>query len=443
MCLPVNDDGTAAGHVIKYNASDSSLGRRAVRWDGTGADAVELGILGVDASEKTEVKAFAINSSGTAVGEAKKYVSGVDMGYCAARWDASGTGASELENIWTKSSGYSNTHAYAINSSGITVGNTTKYDGDEDRGTRAVRWDASGKALELENLGELSAGHALGIANCINSSGLIAGSSLKVDGITGHSLGAYCVRWDASGAIVAELQNLWSSGSGISISNAFAMNESGTVVGSSRKYDAVTGDGLGDRAVRWDGSGITATELECLGTDDEEVSQSIAVAVNDAGTAVGYSDKYDGSDNLGSRAVRWDASVSTATELGDLGTSPEGITNSFAIAINASGTAVGYANKYDTGVFVGRRAVLWGDDGAAVDLNTLIAPDSGWTLSEAWGISNTGWVAGIGDYDPDGAGGQEPYVRAFLVQVPEPSGLTLLIGVLLGAFFWRRRRNFP
>src|SRR3954469_25402955 len=39
----VNDGGTVAGSAYKYDSSGASLGLRAVRFDGSGAAAVELG----------------------------------------------------------------------------------------------------------------------------------------------------------------------------------------------------------------------------------------------------------------------------------------------------------------------------------------------------------------------------------------------------------------
>ena len=58
-----------------------------------------------------------------------------------------------------------------------------------------------------------------------------------------------------------------------------------------------------------------------------------------------------------------------------------------------------------------------GLDAVAIDLNTLIDPASGWTLTEANGISDTNWVTGIGSFDPDGGGPLAAYDRAFLLDV--------------------------
>jgi len=163
--------------------------------------------------------------------------------------------------------------------------------------------------------------------------------------------------------------------------------------------------------------------------------------VNDAGTAVGYATKYDAGVSKGTRAVRWDASGTAAAELGNLGTDATGYTRAYANAVNDAGTAVGYAEKYDAGSSIGNRAVYWGLDGAAVDLNTLIDPASGWTLTEASAISDTDWIVGIGSYDPDGAGGLDAYDRLFLMQVPEPATLSLLAAGLGAVWMGKRRRT--
>jgi hypothetical protein len=121
-------------------------------------------------------------------------------------------------------------------------------------------------------------------------------------------------------------------------------------------------------------------------------------------------------DFRGTRAVRWDASGTTATELGNLGTDKGGSTNAQAYAINNSGVIVGYANKYDAaGQSLGGRAVLWNADGVAIDLGSLVDPNSGWTLNRVYAISDTNWVTGIGSFDPGGS--RDPYARAFLIDV--------------------------
>ena len=47
------------------------------------------------------------------------------------------------------------------------------------------------------------------------------------------------------------------------------------------------------------------------------------------------------------------------------------------------------------GVATGNHAIVFGD-GYATDLNSLIAPSSGWLLSEAWSINDSGQIVGQG-----------------------------------------------
>ena len=291
----VNDSGVAVGSAEKID-SGNNYGYRAMRWDGSGAAATELGTLGSFPGCCTTVRVNGLNSSGTAVGWAELYLPEGYRGERAVRWDGSGTVATQLGNLGTDPIGYSvENKAYAVNSSGVAVGFSEKYVSGVDVGQRAVRWAASGTA-------------------------------------------------------VTELGNLGTSSGGVTYARAYAVNSSGTAVGSAEKF--VSGQNRGQRAVRWGSSG-TIELTTSLGTNASGVTTSEAWAVNDSGTAVGYARKYVAGVELGNRAVRWDGSSSIGTELGNLGTTAGGTTQSFAHAVNSSGTAVGYATKYVAGVYYG------------------------------------------------------------------------------------------
>jgi hypothetical protein len=150
----VNNAGVAVGSADKYDASGEYVGSRAFRWDGSGSAAIELANLGADPSGYTDTGVYAINNAGIAVGGGYKYDSlGAEMGSSAIRWDASGA-ATELGNLGTDVSGNSYSYAYAVNAAGAAVGFAGKYDASgTEFGSRAVRWDASGAATELGNLG--------------------------------------------------------------------------------------------------------------------------------------------------------------------------------------------------------------------------------------------------------------------------------------------------
>jgi hypothetical protein len=283
-----------------------------------------------------------------------------------------------------------------------------------------VRWDASGtSATELGNLGTDNNGETLAEALAVNNSGTAVGISLKY--ITYSNKGERAVRWDASGTTATELGNLGTNSSGHAETYAYAVNDSGMAVGCSEKYD-VSGSYVGISAVRWDASGTAATELGNLGTNSSGSTTAVCYAVNDAGTAVGNSYKFFNGGYMGDRAVRWDASGTAATELGILGTDSSGKTYATAYAVNVVGTAVGYSEKYDvSGSNKGSRAVIWLPDASAIDLNDLgVAPvpaGGTWTLTTAKAISADGWVSGEGTFDPDGNGPLAGYTRLWVAQV--------------------------
>ena len=433
-------DGVGVGYAEKRD-SGTFKGVRAVRWDAATRAATELGDLGTSGAGYTASQAYALNGAGTAAGYADKYESSSYKGERAVRWDAATGAATELGDLGTSGAGYTTSRAYALNDAGTAAGEARKYESGNDKGVRAVRWDAAaGAATELGNLGADGSGVTYSFAFALNDAGTAAGVADKYE--SGTFRGTCAVRWDASTGAATELGNLGADSAGNTYSRAYALNDAGTAAGIADKYES--GSFKGARAVRWDASGAAATELGNLGTSGAGYTTSLAYAVNDAGTAVGYADKYVSGSFKGLRAVRWDASTGAATELGDLGTSGAGVTSSLAYALNDAGIAVGSARDYDeAGTLLGNRAVAWGLDGVAIDLNTLLSPADAalWTLTEARGISDGGWITGIGTFDPDGAGGDNAYNRLFLLDashlVPEPASLALLA---LGGLLLARRR---
>jgi probable HAF family extracellular repeat protein len=89
-----------------------------------------------------------------------------------------------------------------------------------------------------------------------------------------------------------------------------------------------------------------------------------------------------------------------------------------ATAVNASGQIVGWSRSADGST---SRAVLW-QGGAIVDLNTLLPPGSGWTLTRAAAINDRGQIVGTGIHDG--------HVRAFLLTPLAATTTSLLSSVL-------------
>ena len=239
-------------------------------------------------------------------------------------------------------------------------------------------------------------------------------------------IGSRPIRWDAAGSAtqLGDLGTYPTSDVFDNVSTARSINAAGTAVGQLLKNG---GSAFGYRAVRWDAGGVAATELGNLGTNASGSATDGAWAINDAGMIAGRAEKYSPTGTLlGSRAVRWNSGQTAAIELGNLGTDVGGKTTTdigYPRPMNAAGTIVGTAKKYDlAGNLLGDRAVYWGANATAVDLNSLIDPAGGWVLTGASAISDTGWIAGNGLFDPDGAGGQAAYDRMFLLQLPRLAG---------------------
>jgi probable HAF family extracellular repeat protein len=127
----------------------------------------------------------------------------------------------------------------------------------------------------------------------------------------------------------------------------------------------------------------------CLWQNDQPLdlgtlggANSQAYAINAAGQVVGVSDTSAGTPHAFLYALS-SGQVTSRTDLGTLGDS-----YSYAYALNARGEVVGTSNS---------RAVYW-NAGATVDLNKHIPYDSGWMLTNATAINDTGQIVGLGTY---------------------------------------------
>jgi hypothetical protein len=402
----MNKNGTVLG--LEFHSS--TMTGDMVFWNAPGASVVTL--KSIDAN--STCTPYAMNDSGTAVGFLKE--TSTTPVYQASRWEASTGNPTTLSDS-------TNSLARVINNSGVSAG---FIDGDP------VRWDASGTTVTvLQKLGTPPPTGYFPASNTtgINAAGTITGYIGKFDAAH-NSLGSRAVYWDGAG-IVTELGGLGESASHTFDSTADAINNAGTIVGTAEKY--VNGEYKGNRPVRWNAGSTTATELDSMNDD----SGFFPRAINDAGTIIGNGVKYNGSAAGEIRAVRWDAGGTAITELGDLGATGVGYTSIRAFAINNGGIVVGNVETFDnTYQLLEDRAVYWGPNGACTDLNTLIDPASGWFLLSAQAVNDNGWIAGYGRYDSDGPSGNDPIYRLYVLHIPEPATMGLLV---LGGLLVRRR----
>jgi probable HAF family extracellular repeat protein len=225
-----------------------------------------------------------------------------------------------------------------INASAQAVGGSGHPHGSE---THAFLWQ---KKTGMVDLGMLSGGD-YSVAYALNDSGTVVGVSN-----TATSMHAF--QWTPASGL-HDLGTLH----GTDASQAFAINNTGQIAGSS-----------GAHAVIWSGNGIQ--DLGTLGGPTSE-----AHSINSSGQVVGFSD--DGSSQ--SRAFFWNNG--TMKEIGAL----PGDTASRANHINDAGIVVG-SSEGNGGV----RAFMWTESGGMEAVPSL----SGSSYSEAFGVNSLGQVVG-------------------------------------------------
>lgn len=171
-------------------------------------------------------------------------------------------------------------------------------------------------------------------------------------------------------------------------SDAVAINDAGEVVGHlyTQYHDGPK------RAVLYQ----TGKVVE-LGTFGGNVS--IGVAINAVGQVAGYATLPGGDQR---------AFLFAHGKMKNLGTLPGG-TQSFAYGLDDRGRVVGASDAKDSAL----RAVIY-SDGVIQDLNKLIPADSGWTLTEAKAINESGQIVGYGFFDGER--------RAFLLTPVKTNG---------------------
>ena len=270
-------------------------------------------------------------------------------------------------------------NAYGINNSGQIAGLADH---------QAVYWASSTSARFVL---PVAAGGPTSEALKINASGQIVGSVFSDDSTFYRS-----VVWNNSTTAPVFLAGLPGGLTNTGLTASNCLNDAGEIVG-----DAFDPDFTTDRAVYWASANSPAVDLGALGG---ETTQSAGSALNNHGQIVGPSYAPDFSVV---RGTYWASSTSTPAALPEF--SPE-FSNSNPNGINDQGQIVGLAFNADDSQ---EHPVLWpSSTSTPIDLNTVIPADSGWVLTEAALINNSGVISGRGTV----AG----HTHAFLL-VPKPA----------------------
>lgn len=340
----------------------------------------------------TQNFALDINASGQIVGNSRKNGGTALHPYVWKIGDAAPTEIGILPGVPTFGRGF------AVNDSGVVVGESG------NGPSKAFRYENG----TLSDLGSLPGGTG-GVANDINNSGRVVGAASN-----GQSVRAF---YTDVGGVLMDLGT--PLGTSDSLARAYAINEDGTIAGVARNASNTASE---PALWTFDSGGVpvaTTVSSPLPGAFGE------FLGLNDRSLAVG---RYTDTSNR-TRPFAFDGSSSY--DLGLLPNEPTFV-HGRAIDVNDSGMIVGYVARFDTAPSFGGAAVMW-HNGSIFDLNTLIAPGSGWRLLSAEGINEQGQIVGFGTF-----GGQS---RAFvLTPVPEPTSFVALgSGMLLMALFRRNR----
>jgi hypothetical protein len=180
-------------------------------------------------------------------------------------------------------------------------------------------------------------------------------------------------------------------------------------VGYAQRYNGSTFTGYSAWLAN-DGStvniGLTDTE-HTRTTDGYQLNE--ATALNEAGQALGYAYRFNGSTDTGQSAWLYNGASTTIIGLTDAGhtDSSTGSKTSYADFLNEAGQATGYSYRYDGSTFTGYSAWLYnGTNTVNIGLtDTEHTRDDGFQVNAAEFLNNAGQVAGYASrYD-----GGNPY----------------------------------
>jgi len=227
----------------------------------------------------------------------------------------------------------------------------------------------------------------------INDGGVIVGATV-ISTVTGEA-----VRGFRQGPGGTEIFGTFGGGN---TSRAEGINSLGHVVGSADF--APIGQLPRPRAfVSRDGTTLTPLPNPPNPFDGRpDLNPNFAMAINDAGWVAGYYFSI-----WGYRTIAWDPDG----VVWDVGGSANEAT--YPRAINESGTIVGYADPFPNGL--PNHAFMVRAGGGPIDLNTLLPPNSGWSLREANDINDRGEIVGTGIFN-------DWYHAYLLTTVPGPAG---------------------
>jgi hypothetical protein len=301
---------------------------------------------------------------------------------------------------YTGADGDVNAGAGELNDRGFVVGNSDIFDGDgHGLGNNAWLYDGT-TTVEIGLTGaeftSSDGSENIRAYDRLNESGQTIGYSSRYSGVS--RLGQSAWLYDGSATIdISRTGTEYIRSDGYRYSNPVLLNETGQVAGQSARYNGGSTE-LGQSAWLYDGAttieiGLTGAEY----TRDDGYRVSRASRLNEAGQVSGYSERFDGSRNLGSSAWLFDGK--TTIEVGLTGTEftrSDGFrydNDEGSFDLNQAGQVAGLSGRYGGGTqWLGWGAWLY--DGA----KTVEVGLSGTEHTRDDGFRDSRFLLGPGSY---------------------------------------------
>ncbi len=410
----LNEQGQVIGYSSRYNGGNANLGQTVWLYNGSATSA--LGFAGPEYTRSDGYKLSGTNSSndaGQVVGYSQRYNGSADfLGSTAWLYDGTNTINISLTGPeHTRSNGYQGSEAVALNAAGEVAGTALRFNGTStDFGQTAWLYDGS-TTIDISLAGPehtRNDGYRFSEVRQMNAAGYVRGYADRFNGGSGFGQTA----WLFNGTATIDIGLVGSEhtrNDGFKYSTAYSMNAAGQVLGHSYRYNGGSAQ-LGYSA--WLYNGATTIDIGLTGpeyTRNDGYRFSFEGKLNEAGQVIGYSDRYNGGNQLGQTAWLYDGASTIPIGLtGTEHTRNDGYKSSNAQQVDEAGHVGGFSNRFSGGsADIGRSTWLY--DGATTTniglADNLHTRNDGYKFSDLRQLSDAGQAIGI-SYRYNGGGTQ-------------------------------------
>lgn len=451
---PITESGYASGYSYRYDGEDQ-IGQAAWVTDASAGTTTCIGLFldpeftSSNGTQYSEVILF--TESGYAGGASERYNGGDYTGQAA--WVAeAATGTTTRiglfsEEEFTRSDDTQYSEITRLTESGYAGGLSLRFNGTENAGQAA--WIANAATGLTSRVGLFtdpeftsSSNTQSSFVSFLTESGFTGGSSTRYNGSEEDGKAAWVARISTGATTRVGLfsGSEFTSSTNTQSSTLSFLTESGFASGSSTRFNG--SDEAGQAA--WVANAATGTTTRVGLTDSthtrsEDYQSSTVTLLTEAGLAVGYSNRYDGSTQVGQTAWIFDLTSDTQIAFDLSVRSSDGYAYSEINGITSDGLAYGYFTLFDEETNLGNRAFVWSMEGGTSVLDEAISGgvgQYGWNYLDSITAANAdGFLVGTGS--ATGFSGEALFV-AQAAAVPEPSTGILLALMALGAIVFFR-----